>query len=75
MKFIISWLPIYFPNAAGRLSFGWRGFSFHFLPKKDHVVYGLIESWYDGPFFELGFGPLLLVVWRHSLMDAIKGLE
>jgi len=69
---IRSWLPIYWPNAAGRFSFVWRGFGVHLLPKKDFVEWGFEESWYDGPQFSLGFGPILLITWSDSFWDAIK---
>ena len=66
-----SLFPFYWTNAAGRFSFSWRGFGFHFFPKKGHSQWGLTEEWYDGPIFTLGFGPLLIICWQYSVVEAI----
>jgi hypothetical protein len=37
-------------------------FSFHLFPRKNFRFFGYQKSWYDGPIYEFGLGPLFLFV-------------
>lgn len=52
-------------NTAGKyffhldlLGFCWN---FHIFPREEFRMWGLEENWYDGPMYDFGLGPLLLV--------------
>ncbi len=41
----------------------WQSTYLHFFPKKRDWMWGKHESWYDGPCYSFGHGPLLLICW------------
>ena len=53
-------------RTAGLICFSWgtkRGasYSLHFIVSPRHWVWGKQQSWYDGPIYEYGIGPLFLL--------------
>lgn len=56
-------------SMAGRLTlcfdlFG-QSWGLHLLPKKTHRnSWGYTASWWNGPIYEFGLGPLALLVWH-----------
>lgn len=70
---IAGWLPVRWGRpSAGRWSFVWRGFGIHVLPAPEFRRWGLHEEWYDGPLWDLSVGPLLLVSWQGSALEALN---
>lgn len=72
VRWLRSWFPVLWPNSAGRISFTWLGFAFHVLPREAYIDWGYAEIWHDGPHFEFGFGPLLLITWSGSFREALR---
>ncbi len=66
-------------DGAGLLTI-WGGsdhqsINFHFFPEKEHRLWGYEEDYYDGPLFNIGLGPLLMVCGQldfYHIKETIK---
>lgn len=45
------------------------GFNVHLLPRRDKWKdrWGFNESWYDGPLYSFGLGPVIYVCWSYII--------
>lgn len=54
----------FFWKHAGLMTIWTEKYAFHVFPSYKFWQFGKDEDWYDGPYYSLGLGPLLLVCWN-----------
>lgn len=55
-------IEVAFTKCAGLMTIWSDHIAIHIFPKANYRIYGRVRSWYDGPIYDYGFGPFLLIV-------------